>query len=295
MKILLTGANGYIGSRLIPCLLEKGHEVVCVVRDKKYFPVQNKFPGVTVLNGDLLRAQSIEPFPVKIDVAFYLANRLTQTSGFAGLEALSAQHFMDALNKTHCTQLITVSDFSSTPRTHIENILASGRASLTGLQTSMVIGEGSISLELFYALTQNTPIVITRSWAKTNIQPVYIDDVLAYLEGCLLNKSTFNHKFDIGGPQVLTFKQMMLLYIATYHETKPDIVILPLLNTKLATYLVNFLSPTSYPEAQSVIQNLSNDSVCNDETIRDILPHECVTFKQSLKLIHDKANKGVLI
>src|ERR1700759_1846064 len=164
MKILLAGSNSYIATRLIPYLLDKGHEVICVARDKKYFLSQNKQKGIQVLNGDLLRARSIEPFPVKIDAAFYLANRLTQTSGFAGLEALSAQNFMDALNKTHCTQLITTGELNNPTRHHIEDILASGRCNLTGLQLSMVIGGGSIPMELFGALTNNTPIVITNAW-----------------------------------------------------------------------------------------------------------------------------------
>jgi nucleoside-diphosphate-sugar epimerase len=101
MKILLAGSNSYIATRLIPYLLDKGHEVICVARDKKYFLAHNRYRGMHVLNGDLLRSHSIEPFPKDIDAAYYLANRLTQTSGFAGLEALSAQNFMDALNKTH--------------------------------------------------------------------------------------------------------------------------------------------------------------------------------------------------
>ncbi|MFI5160130.1 MAG: NAD(P)H-binding protein [Sphingobacteriales bacterium] len=295
MKVLLAGANSYIGARLIPFLQEKGHQVICIARDKKYFSNQSKYDGVTVINGDLLRTQSIEQFPQDIDAAFYLANRLTQTSGFAGLEALSAQNFMDALDKTDCTQLITVGDITNTSRTHIENILAGGKAALTALETSMIIGEGSISMELFNALTQNTPIVIAKSWANTAIQPVFIEDVLNCLHDCLLNGNTFNRKFDIGGPQIFTFKQMMLVYIATYIDLKPDIVILPFLNSKFASYLVNFLSPTSYPEAQSLLQNLSNDSVCRDNCIIDVLPHEYTAFKQALKLIHDKTDETVLI
>lgn len=293
MKLLLAGANSYIGSRLLPFLLQNGHEVVCVVRDKKFFNNQNKYDRVTVLNGDLLRRQSIEAFPGDIDAAFYLVNRLTQTSGFAALEALSAQNFMEALNKTRCRQLITTSPVSDSPPVHVENILASGKAALTGLQTSMIIGKGSIALQLFEALTQNTPIVITRQWAKTLFQPVYIDDVLTSLHHCLLNKDTFNHRFDIGGPQVLTFKQMMLIYIATNMDVKPGIVILPFLNSRLASYLVNFLSPVSYPEAQSLIQNLDQDSVCNNIN-PDIVPAESISFKRSLRLIHDWSDEKVL-
>jgi uncharacterized protein YbjT (DUF2867 family) len=289
MKVLIAGSNSYIATHLIPYLTEKGHEVVCVARDKKYFSSKNKIKGITVLNGDLLRARSIEPFPEDVDVAFYLANRLTQTSGFAGLEALSAQNFMDALNKTQCQQLITTGELNNPTRDHIENILASGKAALTGLQTSMVIGDGSIAMDLFDALTRNTPIVITNAWAEAKIQPVYIGDVLAYLNDCLLNRATYNRKFDICGSQILTFKQMMLVYIAMYKaDDKPNIVILPSLNARLASYLANFLSPINYPEAQSLLENLKYDSISCDNSINDVVSRNCVTFKESLKLIRDK-------
>lgn len=295
MKVLLAGANSYIASQLIPCLIEKGHQVICVARDKKYFLAQHHYQGVMVLNGDLLRSHSIEEFPVDIDAAFYLANRLTQTSGFAGLEALSAQNFMDALNKTHCSQLITVGDLHAASREHIEKILAAGRASLTGLQTSMIVGPGSISMELFRALTENKPIVITKAWSEANIQPIYIGDLLGYLLDCLLNRATYNRKFEIGGPQTITFKQMLLLYTATYAEEKPNIVTLPRLNSRLAAYLANFLSPINYPEAQSLLENLRYDSVCEEDCIKDILPRECATFKQSLQLIHNHTEKTMSV
>jgi uncharacterized protein YbjT (DUF2867 family) len=295
MKVLIAGSNSYIATHLIPYLTTKGHEVVCVARDKKYFLATHKTKGITVLNGDLLRSRSIEPFPEDIDAAFYLANRLTQTSGFAGLEALSAQNFMDALNLTQCRQLITTGELNNPSRDHIEHILAAGKAALTGMQISMVIGDGSIAMDLFDALTRNTPIVITNAWAGAQIQPVYIEDALAYLHDCLLNRATYNRKFDICGPQILTFKQMMLLYIATYKTDadRPNIVILPSLNARLASYLANFLSPINYPEAQSLLENLKYDSVSGEDPINDVIPRECATFKESLKLIHDKDERVV--
>lgn len=293
MKLLLAGANSYVGSRLLPFLLQRGHEVVCVVRDKRLFAEQNKYTNVTILNGDLLRRRGIEAFPEDIDAAFFLANRLTQTSGFAALEALSAQNFMEVLNKTQCPQLITISPIGDSPPVHVENILASGKAALTGLQTSMIVGRGSMALQLFEGLIQHTPIVITRQWAKTLFQPIYIDDLLTILHNCLANKDTFNHRFDAGGPQVLTFKQMLLVYIATNMEVKPGVVVLPFLSSRLASYLVNFLSPVSYPEAQSLIQSLDHDSVCKSSGT-NIMPAESTTFKQSLRLIHDRSGEKVL-
>src|SRR3569833_1207874 len=178
MKILLAGANSYAGSRLLPFLLDKGHEIVYVARDKQYFADHNHYSNITLLNGDLLRRRSIEPFPEDIDVAFYLANRLTQTLGFAALEALSAEKFMERLNLTQCKQVITMGPIDIDGLTHIDTVLAGGNAELTGLRTSMLIGEGNIAVELFEALAQNTPIVITKTWAKAMQQPIYIDDVL---------------------------------------------------------------------------------------------------------------------
>jgi uncharacterized protein YbjT (DUF2867 family) len=111
MKILLTGANGYVGTRLIPALLQKGHEVVCMVRDIKLFQKQSPYADqVTTVTGDLLRARSMEALPTDIEAAYYLVNALPQTSGFAGLEALSAENFIQAVNQTHCRQIISLSE-----------------------------------------------------------------------------------------------------------------------------------------------------------------------------------------
>lgn len=298
MKVLLAGANSYIGSRLIPALTARGHNVICLVRDKKHAPVQN-FPGeVTVLTGDLLRSQSMERFPEDIDAAYYLTNRLTHTSGFAGLEALSAQNFADALSRTDCQQIITIHNINeevSASRQHVEGILSDTRAKLTTLQSSIVIGEGSVALELFDVLTNKTPIVFASNWNKINAQPIYIGDVLGYLMDCILNEDTYGHKLDIGGPQVLSLKQMLLTYIAIYQTERPNIVTLPLLNSMLSAYLVNSLTPLSYSEARNLIENLNTSSVCHDKSIKKIIPRECINFKDTLKLMHDHTGDVVLV
>lgn len=291
MKVLLAGANSYIGIHLIPNLLEKGHEVVCLVRDKVHFYKSSPYAGaVTVIGGDLLRRQSIEALPENIDAAYYLVSSFIQTSEFAVLGALSAQNFMEVINQVNCSQIITLGDINHITannmqaRLQIEDILSSGKPKLTVLNTTMIIGAGSTALEMFNALTARAPIVITQNWIKTRLQPISITDVLEYLEICLLNEKTFNRKFDIGGPQVLMFKQMLLLYIAIYKNIKPKIVILPYLTAQLSSYLLNILTPVSYPGAQSLIENLKHDIICRDGFIKDIVPMQCLTFKQSLKM-----------
>jgi len=297
MKVLLAGANSYIGTRLIPILLKKGHEVICMVRDKDHFNKNNKYSGaVTVIGGDLLRRQSIEALPGNIDAAYYLVNTFTQTREFAALGALSAQNFMELLGPVNCRQIITLSDINDhttgkAARLHVEDMLGSGTPKLTVLNTAMIIGPGSTALEMFNALTARVPILIPQNWMKARSQPIAATDVLAHLEACLLNEKTFNKKFDIGGPEVLSFKQMLLIYIAINKDFKPRIVVLPFLTAQLSANLLNILTPISYPGAQSLIENLKYDTICRDTSIKDTAPLQCLTFKQSLRLANDPVDE----
>jgi uncharacterized protein YbjT (DUF2867 family) len=297
MKVLLAGANSYIGTRLIPVLLEKGYEVVCLVRDKTHFYKSNPYSGaVTVINGDLLRRQSIEALPADIDAAYYLMNAFTQTSGFAALGALSAKNFMEILNQVNCRQIITLSEINDhstgdvMARLQVENILGSGKPELTVLNTTMIIGAASTALEMFNALTAKAPIVIPQNWIKVRQQPISITDVSGCLEACLFNEKTFNRKFDIGGPEILSFKQMLLIYIAIYKDFKPGIVVLPFLTAQLSASLLNVLTPVSYPGAQSLIENLKYDTICRNSSIKDITHTPCLTFKQALRLVNNPAD-----
>lgn len=299
MKVLLAGANSYIGTHLIPILLEKGHHVVCLVRDKNHF--LNHHPNayaVTVLGGDLLRRQSIDPLPDDIDAACYLINTYTQTSEFSALAALSAQNFMEVIAPTNCKQVITLSDIndksSGNARLNVEDILRGGEPPLTVLNTSMIVGTGSAALEMFNTLISKTPVVIPRTWIKTHIQPIATSDVLQYIEKCLLNSETFNRKFDIGGPEVLTFKQMMLIYVAIHVRSKPDIVILPFLTSHLSSNLRNTLTPLSFPEVQRLIENLKHDCICRENSIRELINVPCLTFKQAAKTGYETPGAGSL-
>jgi len=299
MKVLLAGANSYIGTHLIPILLEKGHQVVCLVRDKNHF--LNHHPNayeVSVLEGDLLRRQSIDPLPDDIDAACYLINTYTQTFEFSALAALSAQNFIEVIAQTRCKQVITLSDINdkacSNSRLNVEDILQSGKPALTVLNTSMIVGQGSAALEMFNTLISKTPLVIPRTWIKTHVQPIATCNVLQYIERCLLNESTFNRKFDIGGPEILTFKQMILIFVAMHAKSKPDIVILPFLTSHLSSNLRNTLTPLSFPEAQRLIENLKHDCVCRENSISELIKVPYLTFKQAAKTGYETPGAGSL-
>lgn len=289
MKVLLTGANGYIGARLIPALLEQGHEVVCLVRDPKLFEKQTSYASqVTVLAGDLLRNRSLDTLPADIEAAYYLVNALPQTSGFAGLEALSAENFVQAMNQTACKQIISLSEIddhlseSGLSRLHVEDILRTADAAITILKSTMIVGEGSIAMELMEGLTKKSPILIATNWAKAQEQPIATCNVISYLAGCLLNEETFNSEFHISGPNVLTFKQMLLTYAQVCHQRKVKIMTVPQVSAALSSYWLNYLTPISYSHAKTLVENLKFDLVSRDDAIRSIIPVQLQTLEQAL-------------
>jgi uncharacterized protein YbjT (DUF2867 family) len=303
MKILLAGANGYIGTRLIPVLLDKGHDVVCLVRDKRRFHENSDYAEhVTLLTGDLLDAKSIEAFPNDIEGAYYLVHSMTGNKDFADLEASSADNFVKALDKTACKQIIYLSGITNDDnlsqhlqsRRHVEDVLREGKAALTVLRASIIIGSGSSSFEIIRDLTEKLPIMTVPRWVNTKCQPIAIRDVLTYLVSVLLNKKAFDNTYDIGGPDVLTFKKMMLGY-AKVRKLKRHIITLPFLSPKISSYWLYFVTSTSYSLAQSLVDSMKNETVVKDDAIKQIDDHKCLTYSEALELAFNKIEQNSIV
>ena len=303
MKVLIAGANGYIGTRLIPILLSKGHTVVCLVRDKRRFHENSDYSDkVTLLQGDLLEQKNIDNFPADIDAAYYLVHSMTQNEDFAKLEAQSAQNFTNELNKTHCRQVIFLSGITNDTglskhllsRRHVEDVLKESNAALTVLRASIIIGSGSASFEIIRDLTEKLPLMTVPRWVNTRCQPVAIRDVLTYLENVLLNEKAFDRTFDIGGPDVLTFKELMLGY-AKVRKLKRYIVTIPFLSPKISSYWLYFVTSTSYQLAQSLVDSMKNETIMKDHAIDEVAPHKCLTYEEALKLAFMKIEQNSIV
>jgi uncharacterized protein YbjT (DUF2867 family) len=303
MKVLLAGANGYIGTRLIPCLLEKGHTVVCLVRDKRRFKENSDFSDrVTVITGDLLQEDGIQAFPENIDAAYYLVHSMAEGSGFTEMEEASARNFVNALEKTNCKQIIYLSGISNdealsqhlTSRRKVEDVLQESKAALTVLRAAIIIGSGSASFEIIRDLTEKLPVMTVPRWVNTRSQPIGIRDVLFYLENVLLNERTFDQNFDIGGPDVLSFKQMMLTY-AKVRKLKRYIITIPFLSPKISSYWLYFVTSTSYSLAQSLVNSMKNETVCRNNAINDIIPHQCISYEEALRLAFEKIEQNSIV
>lgn len=303
MKVLLAGANGYIGTRLIPVLLEKGHNVVCLVRDKRRFHEQSDFSDrVSLIKGDLLREKDIEDFPKDIDAAYYLVHSMSQAPDFAELEALSAHNFIQKLDKTNCKQVIFLSGIVNDSnlskhllsRKHVEDVLREGKAPVTVLRASIIIGSGSSSFEIIRDLTEKLPLMTVPKWVKTRCQPIGIRDVLGYLEGVALNERAMGKTFDIGGPDVLSFKEMMLRY-AKVRGLKRHIVTIPFLSPKLSSYWLYFVTSVNYSLANSLVESMKNETIMRDHAIDDAVPRDCLTYEESLELAFEKIEQNSIV
>ncbi|KAA9332747.1 SDR family oxidoreductase [Adhaeribacter soli] len=304
MKILLTGANGYIGKRLLPVLLEKGHEVICIVRDPRRFHLEESLQEqVQVIKADLLNETSLANLPTDIDAAYYLVHSMgSGTPDFYQAEARSAANFTAYLNQTNAKQVLYLSGISQgeklsrhlASRANVEQVLRTGKVPVTVLRASIIIGSGSASFEIIRDLVEKLPLMITPKWLHSRCQPIAIRDVLFYLSEVLFCEPCLNRTLDIGGPDVLTYKEM-LLKLARLRGLKRAIITLPILTPKLSSYWLYFLTSTTFSIARRLVESLKTDSVAENHEIQQLIPHQCLTYEEALKLAFSKIEQNSVI
>lgn len=292
MKILLTGANGYIGKRLLPLLVDQGHNVICAVRD----PRRTELPPsllaqVTIAQADLLQPESLQKLPHDIDAAYYLVHSMSNTGRFEQLEERAAQNFTSYLDNTNAQQLIFLSGIANDEklsahlqsRLNVENILMEGKVPTTVLRAAIIIGSGSASFEMIRDLTEKLPVMITPKWVNRRCQPIAIRDVLQYLTGVLGKEAAYQQLFDIGGPDILTYKKMMLQY-AKVRNLKRTIINVPVLTPRLSSYWLYFITSTSYSLAVNLVNSMKNEVIVENTGIEQIVPIELTSYEEAVRL-----------
>ena len=275
MKILLTGANGYIGKRLLPLLLDAGHEVVCIVRDKdRFHPDINSLSKIEIIQADLLDRESLNKIPKDVQVAYYLVHSMSTSNDYFLKEQNCAINFREALINTAVKQVIYLSGIVNKKllsehlksRNNVELELGKGHFKLTTLRAGIIIGSGSASFEIIRDLVEKLPMMITPIWLNTKCQPIGVGDVLKFLIGVILNEKTFDKNYDIGGPDILTYKEMLLGY-ASIRKLKRTIFVIPVMTPRLSSYWLYFVTSTTYKLAVALVNSMKVEVICRNNDL----------------------------
>ncbi|NHF58193.1 DUF2867 domain-containing protein [Flavobacteriaceae bacterium TP-CH-4] len=304
MKILLTGANGYIGMRLLPQLLEMGHEVVCAVRDEERLSVDAETRSkIEVVEIDFLKEVVDGKIPKDIEAAYFLIHSMSSsTKEFDEMEATTARNFNTYLENTQVKQVIYLSGIANEEhlskhlqsRKNVEDILSDGKFSLTVLRAGIIVGSGSSSFEIIRDLCEKLPFMITPKWVLTKTQPIAIRDVITFLTGVLGNEKTYDDAFDIAGPDVLSYKEMMQQY-AKARGFKNWIVTVPIMTPKLSSYWLYFVTSTSYKLAKNLVDSMKVEVVAKDTRLQELLGIKPHTYMEAIKMAFRKIEQNLVV
>ncbi len=262
MNILLTGANGYVGLRLLSALLEGGHTVHAVVRDRRRLPLDELMVQggrLHILEADLGEPPAELRFPAEIEVAYFLVHAMGGGANFAEREAAIARNFLALLTPTRARQIVYLGGITPEwgklsehleSRRNVEEILAGSSIPLTALRASIIVGSGSASFEIIRDLVEKLPVMITPRWTRNKCQPVGIRNVIAYLVGVAGNGATIGRSFDIGGPEVLTYEDLLRQY-AEARNLRRWIIAVPFLTARLSSYWLYSMTSTTFRIARA--------------------------------------------
>ncbi|WP_282035684.1 SDR family oxidoreductase [Saccharicrinis aurantiacus] len=303
MKILLTGATGYIGKRILPVLVNQGHQVVCCVRDMKRFtPIASLKSKIEIIEVDLLNPHSLNNIPSDIYCAFYLVHSMSAAKNYAELEIESARNFTNAINNTKTKQVIYLSgiinDKNLSPhlqsRKNVELELGKGKFALTTFRAGIIIGSGSASFEIIRDLVEKLPIMVAPKWLKTKCQPIAITDVIKILSQSVDNESVYDKSFDIGGPEVLSYKEMLLQFAAVRH-LKRTIISIPVMTPRLSSYWLYFVTTTTYKLASALVDSMKVEVIAKDSNINSIIGIKPLSYKTAIEKAFIKIEQNEII
>ncbi|HZV83314.1 MAG TPA: NAD(P)H-binding protein [Geobacteraceae bacterium] len=286
--VLVAGASGFIGQRLVRGLVDEGASVRCLLRRDAPLP-----DGVETARGDLLQAETLPPALEGVDTVYYLVHSMAGgRAGFEQRDRSAAENFTRAATAAGVRRVIYLGGLGETStglsghlrsRMEVGEILQGGGFATTFLRAAVIFGAGGASFEMIRSLVERLPVMITPRWVSTRCQPIAVGDVIRYLIGCLHEERTAGGTFDIGGPDILTYREMMLRF-AAIEGRRLLIIPVPVLTPKLSSYWVGLITPVKPSIAMPLIEGLANEVVCRENRIRDLLPFTLTPFDDSVRI-----------
>jgi uncharacterized protein YbjT (DUF2867 family) len=287
MRVLVTGATGFIGGRLVPRLAEN-HEVVALVRDRSRY---DQPAGVEVVEGDLLDPETLGPAFEGVDGAYYLVHSMRAGPDFEERDRRAARNFVDAADAAGVERVVYLGGLGEDAddlsrhlrsRREVEAILAGGDAALTVLRAAIIVGGGSAGFELVRQLVSRLPVMVTPRWVRTPCQPIAVADAVEYLAGVLDYPEMAGETYQIGGPEVLSYEAMMRR-TADAMGRRIFVVQVPVLSPTLSAYWVDLVTDVPREVAHPLIDGLRNPVVVTDDTIREYIDVELTPFDLAVR------------
>ena len=291
-QVLVLGATGYVGGRLVSELLDAGHQVRVLTRSRGRAERYEWSGRVRLFIGDVLDAGTLAPAFEGCDAVCYLVHSIGTSGDFAATEAIAALNARDAVDAAGCSRIVYLGgmgrgDALSThlaSRHRVGEILASGSTPTTELRAAVIIGAGSISFEMLRYLTEVLPAMVSPRWVRTKCQPIAIRDVLRYLAAALEDPETIDRVLEIGGPDVVTYAEMMQTYAEVAGLPHRFILPVPFLTPRLSSRWVGLVTPLPASIAVPLIDSLRHEVVMTDHQIDSLVPHQPLGFRESLEL-----------
>lgn len=280
--ILVTGATGYIGARLVPRLLESGYPVRLLVRDPDRLYGRPWIDKVEVATGDVLKPETLSGALNGVTAAYYLIHSMSASGDFHERDIVAARNFGTAAREAGVARIIYLSGLGEESDKELSEHLSSRHATgaalrefgvpVTELRAAVIVGSGSLSFEMVRDLTERLPVMIVPKWAATRIQPIGIRDILAYLVATLETPESAGRIIEVGGADVLTYADMMRQY-AEERRLRRWLIHVPVLTPRLSSYWVHWVTPVSAAIARPLIEGLRNEVVVRDPVARELFPN----------------------
>ncbi|MEV7968417.1 SDR family oxidoreductase [Sphaerisporangium sp. NPDC088356] len=294
-RCLVTGATGYIGGRLVPELLDAGHDVRCMVRSADRLRGQVWRDRVEAAEADATRERETRAALEGVDIAYYLIHTMAAGRDFAERDRRAASTFAAAARDAGVRRIVYLGGLTPAERpsphmrsrAEVERILLGSGVPTVAFRASVIIGSGSVSFEMLRYLTERLPVMTTPRWVRTRTQPIAIRDVLRYLLNAVDIPEGTNRGFDIGGPSVLTYAEMMQGYAAVAGLPPRLIIPVPLLTPSLSSHWVGLVTPVPAGVARPLVESLRNEAVCRDHDIARYIPDPpqgLIGFRDAVRL-----------
>ncbi|MBW2449695.1 MAG: SDR family oxidoreductase, partial [Deltaproteobacteria bacterium] len=299
--ILVAGSTGYVGGRLIPALLDEGCTVRAMGRSLEKLACRpwGHHPKVELVKGDVLDRESLEKALSGCGVAYYLVHSMiAQKHKFVEADRRAARNMVSASESAGIDRIIYLGGLAEKKngvlskhllsRIEVADILQSGKVPVTDLRAPMILGSGSASFEILRYLVERLPLMITPRWVRSLNQPIAIRNVVKYLVGCLEHDETIGQTYDIGGPDVLAYRDLLDIYAQEAKLPKRWVIPVPVLTPTLSAYWIHLISPVPHSIALPLTEGLSSNAVCSDKRIQTIIPQKLLSPREAIRTALDK-------